>query len=317
MIYNPYDGVSFSSQILGISHAHCVDQTQFETLYDGGIRHFAISNYYPSAPCYPLSDNFSDVPNDAISSSNAEFARMTNITSHCHLNGLGSTFSAGTAEDTSPHTTWQVLMDNVLSHMMYEDAGGITINHPVWSGLSFDEVCDLFDYDERVLGIEIYNHSCEVQTQNGWATSLWDEVLKTGRVCFGFAVPDHGAQYQSQWPWYGMNVLLSQPNDEDCLKAYRSGAFYSRLKNTELKFSSISVNKYGRVTVRTENADSITFVVNGTRHTVQGNSAEYVNSGADIYCRVEAEGLGDKIFSNPVVYRVPKRQKENGFFFTY
>ena len=298
-MFNPYKGVSFDSQINGVSHAHCFNDTQLGYLDDGGIQYMALSNYYPSKPWYPLSEFFTEIPEGAFGSPNAEFVRFTNVSGHVHINGIGSTFTAGDENDGSPHTTWEVCMDNILANMQYIDAGGITINHPVWSAMGESLVLEMLDYAPQVLGIEIYNHSCEVSNGTGYALDLWDSILSTGRRCWGFCVTDHGAQYASQWPWKGFNVLLCNEDEYDCLRAYRTGAFYSRLQNTPLKFTGI--NYLGRnVSVTCENADTITFITNTGRTEKTGNEASYRPKNDDIYVRIEATGGTDRIFSNPI-----------------
>ena len=308
--YDPYAGVDWTvTPVLGITHAHCETQAQYDELYNAGIRHFAISNYYPSDPVYPLTERFT--PGEgSISCPNAEFARMTNITGHCHINGLGSTFSAGNSEDTSPGTTWQVLVNNVMRNLMWPDAGGATLNHTTWSALSDAQVLEILDHDPRMLGIEIYNHSSEVAGgHTGWALEQWDRVLATGRKCFGFCVSDHAAQYSSQWPWYGMNALLCAPTERDCLLAYRNGAFYGRLQNTSLKFTGISLSG-STYTVTTDNADGIKITTKNGSATTFGNTATAAVSEGDVFVRAEAfnNTTGDRIFSNPTMLKLRKNK---------
>lgn len=56
-IINPYKNVNFSkdSRLKGITHEHIKTQDKFESAYNRGIRVFAITNYQPSVPTYPLS----------------------------------------------------------------------------------------------------------------------------------------------------------------------------------------------------------------------------------------------------------------------
>ncbi|MEI6056172.1 MAG: hypothetical protein WCR55_08960 [Lentisphaerota bacterium] len=55
-IINPYQEIDFNTAefIPGISHEHCTSQKKLENAYNRGIRFFAITNYQPSAPNYPL-----------------------------------------------------------------------------------------------------------------------------------------------------------------------------------------------------------------------------------------------------------------------
>ena len=49
---NPYEGIDWDSieHVGSLSHAHITTQTALEYGCRNRIRHFAISNYYPSAP---------------------------------------------------------------------------------------------------------------------------------------------------------------------------------------------------------------------------------------------------------------------------
>ena len=120
--------------------------------------------------------------------------------------------------------------------LLYPDGGGITLNHPTGK---LESYTDMLDFDPRVLGIEIWN-----QLTSGFGSSrgfydqgqeprlhfyrLWDEVLRSGRRCWGFFVKDHNTYGR------GRNVLLvpQRPDapmperEEAALRAYRTGAFF-------------------------------------------------------------------------------------------
>lgn len=58
-IVNPYQGVDWKrwKQIVSVSHLHITSQEQLDKACARmNIRHLPISNYYPSAPCYPAAD---------------------------------------------------------------------------------------------------------------------------------------------------------------------------------------------------------------------------------------------------------------------
>lgn len=121
--------------------------------------------------------------------------------------------------------------------LQYADGGGITLNHPTGS---LDDYAAMLDFDPRVLGIEVWN-----QLTSGFGSSrgfyaeagqgpllhfyrLWDEVLRSGRRCWGFFVKDHNTYGR------GRNVLLVPPaasrsapeREADAMRAYRQGAFF-------------------------------------------------------------------------------------------
>lgn len=315
---NPYENVNWETdlQITSCSHQHCESQAQLNTLVQSsGIQHIAISNYYPSEPCYPLEEIYT-VPVGIISSPNAEHHNMTIMGSSfpsMHLNGLGSTFESGSARDQSPvgcgGANVSVIVPQILANLQYEDGGGITINHPTWSGMNDTQINYLLDLDERMLGIEIFNtvyeddQSAENHVEN---IKKWDAALKTGRRCWGFAVADHKGQTTADW--MGRNILLVPSLTEyNCLKAYRNGEFYTRIKNTDLAFTSISLNG-NTFSVRTENASTIKIVIDGTGTEYSGNSVDVTVPNGITYIRAEAHSANDDIYSNPIMFKGVKKR---------
>jgi hypothetical protein len=124
--------------------------------------------------------------------------------------------------------------------LQFPDGGGITINHP--SSTQVEHFLEMLDFDERVLGIEVFNHLtsgfgshrgfyAEEEGPHLHFYQLWDQILATGRRCLAFFVKDH------QSCATGRNVLLVPPaagrsfeqRQRDALVAYRRGAFYGCL----------------------------------------------------------------------------------------
>jgi hypothetical protein len=294
--------------------------------YDKGLRHFAISNYYPSKPLYPLGNHFSDLPSDIISSPNAEHVQI--VGENLHLSGLGSLWESGEpiGEDgihIGVGDVWQFAVTNILANLQHSNGGGVVINHPKWSGISVKTIKKMLDYRPEVLGVEIYNGDIALGSRSatGWAIDQWDEVLNTGRRAWGFCVQDWDVNVVGR---IGCNVLLVDAfTEEKCLEAYRNGNFYGRLQiSSNLKFSNIAYDSNTKkLTVKTENADWID-IIYGIKGKVYrqryDNTAECsynVPSGAT-YIRVEAGKKGenthtlvdtfyndcsDVIFSNPIM----------------
>ena len=320
---NPYEGVNFNAciQLPSLSHCHCTDREKLSSLYADGTRHFALSNYYPSKPYYPLADFFENVPSDAIGCPNAEHHNMLvdgTMIPALHINSLGSTFSSNPDSlNTGVNADWKATFDNIFKSLLFAGGGGITINHPKWTD-GFTQVNmsqmirKMLDYDSRVLGIEIYNHSCMTDStfpETGYAIDYWDAVLKTGRRCWGFAVPDHHS--------YGRNILLVEnATEQECLEAYRKGRFYARLKNSDLAFTNLSFAN-NVLTVQTNGATSIDVVVNGVHTTHSGASCTQAIDGSAIYVRVEAKNGDDEIYSNPIILKEYTGKKRNNIMMWY
>ena len=315
---NPYNNIAWNSvnRIQSCSHEHCENQTQFNRLVESsGIRHIAISNYYPSAPVYPLSEKFTyGIPVDAISCPNAEQHVLSIDGMHhnyLHINSLGSFFESGSPRGETPAgCEWEdvlTVIDKITSELQFSDGGGVTINHPVWSGLTFEQVCLMLDHDPRVLGIEFFNETSEKDNGTGWALRLWDEILQTGRKCYGFAVADHEGQGTADWK--GRNILLVNTIDEhSCLQAYRIGAFYGQINHTSLTFDEVSLSG-STFTVTASEADKIIIVIDGESTEYQNTSVSVSIPDSATYIRAEAHTADDSIYANPIILKeyVPKR----------
>lgn len=112
--------------------------------------------------------------------------------------------------------------------LLYPDGGGITINHPRGS---LPPLLDMLDFDPRVLGIEVWNQHTAFGGTSMLYYQRWDEILRTGRQCYGFFVKDHVVRAR------GRNVLLvssppgatRQQREHEALRAYREGRFFGLL----------------------------------------------------------------------------------------
>jgi hypothetical protein len=120
--------------------------------------------------------------------------------------------------------------------LLLPEGGGLTLNHPTGK---LADYAAMLDFDPRVLGIEVWN-----QLTSGFGSSrglyargdgpllhfyrLWDEILRSGRRCWGFFVKDHNTFGR------GRNVLLLPPleglsihdREAAALRAYRHGCFF-------------------------------------------------------------------------------------------
>ncbi|HSI61469.1 MAG TPA: hypothetical protein VLE43_00085 [Candidatus Saccharimonadia bacterium] len=142
--------------------------------------------------------------------------------------------------------------------LQYAEGGGITLNHPT---AKLDAYTEMLDFDPRVLGIEIWN-----QLTSGFGSSrgfyaqgpepclhfytLWDDLLRTGRRCWGFFVKDHNTYGR------GRNVLLvpqrtdAPPAEREAtaLRAYRTGTFFGSV-------AALAANDAGEVVAPYDKSD--------------------------------------------------------------
>ena len=303
-VLNPYANVDWSSaeQIKSMTHYHINKQNAFETAVEAGYQHFAITNYQPSVPTYPLEDFFTNIPDNVIGSPNSEKVYTTEFGGNIHFNALGS-FAEGHGHTLKNKVPWKTAFDEIFAALQYPDGGGITLNHPVYPSADPESIynfMEMLDYDERVLGIEIYNSGSLRHL------SSWDTILSTGRRCWGFAVIDwYGPKIEAT---YGSNILLVPAlTEEDCLRAYRNGEFYAQLNDTGLRFTELNCEN-GVVSVSVNRETIINFIsTNGEIvKSVVGTEASYVVSDDDVYVRVEAMEVDDqtsRIFSNPFMFK--------------
>lgn len=286
-----------------------------------------VSNYYPSAP---LDVSQFDIPSDVIVSPNAEHFNFTidgksgKNEVNVHLNALGSEFRSGSPSGETPlgygGGKWEDFVTDALSRLRYSDGGGITINHPSWTRLRYDlsdeKIMQMLDYDDRVLGIEIYTASAERDESCGYDLIAWDNILRTGRRCWGFCTPDwdvanHGNEGR------GRSILLVPAfTERELLKAYRNGAFYGQEGTSDLAFAGINQNGY-KVSVTTQGADYITAIIDGESTVYSGNSATVNVPSNATYARFEARSADDVIYSNPIMYRAKGDKKSDDFLFFY
>ena len=312
-LINPYHNVNWevTSRLVSLSHWHCKSQDRFDLIYNTGVRHFPISNYYPSKPLYPLESIF-NTPVDALSCPNAEHHGMTNTS--LHFNSLGSTYESGSTSGQNPvgvRDTWQNAFTNALLLLQTYDGGGLTINHPSWSNLPFETVKQMMMFDDRVLGLEVYNHTCEYHNNQGkgWSIDYWDGLLSQGIFTLGFFTPDHTVD---DYNW-GRNVLLVDSiNEENALKAYRQGSFFGVIKDNGLTFTEISFNG-STLNVSVSNNATIKFITEkGIIKTSTGLTSFFVPMRETVYVRIEAEdSAGERIFSQPIMYKNEKMLKRD------
>jgi len=184
----------------------------------------------------------------------------------------------------------------------------------------------MLDFDERVLGIEIYNdysakrnwsetanYKAPSESEPGFSLNLWDRILSTGRRCWGFCVPDHSVGKDGNWD--GRSILLvSECTEYDCLKAYRQGQFYGCLKDNGLTITDFTATD-SSISVRTNQTATIKFITEaGLVKAIKGESATYElprrNGAPDlVFARIEVDtALGERLFLQPVMYKVSAQQ---------
>ena len=192
---------------------------------------------------------------------------------------------------------WKEGFRRILDSLVWEDGGGIVINHPTHTRAPLDFLLEVLDFDDRVLGIEVWNTTLTSE-------AVWDSILRTGRQCFGFFVPDHFNNLSRMYT--PMNILLTQERTAHAgMKAYRTGAFYGCLFNSGLAFEKIVFD--GETLLVKTNKNAFIEVIGGPGVLAysRGNELQYTLSMKKekvVYLRVRAsDGTGETIFSQPMM----------------
>ncbi|GEM_PF-372973 len=263
---------------------------------------------------------FQDIPQDLVFSPNAEHHAFANTGAGVHINAPGSLYSSGTFDAHNRFRTswggggysygvglpWQTAFALMLKQLLFADGGGITINHPHWSGKDLPQALieEMLDFDPRVLGIEVLN-------SGDWDLEMWDRLLQTGRRCLGFFVPDWQVQADAPRPG-GFNILLvHELTERHCLQAYRRGAFFgSQFGGDELSFQGITLKDY-QLTIETSAPSDFVLVTDQSRSTVTGTNRVVFTIPTNAqrhpaikYVRVEARHGPERIFSQPIRFLV-------------
>ncbi len=192
--------------------------------------------------------------------------------------------------------------------------GGVPyLAHTYWSGLRTDQ----FEKCEGLVGIEVYNAGCELETGRGDAGLHWDEALEHGHLLYGLATDDsHHPGYDSGFAWVW--ARCPERTQAAVLEALREGRFYGSCgpEIRELELDD------GAVTVRCSPVASATLVA-GPRRGSRANAGrlgypqgaeilERDSSGALTAVRLErpwgagygrlllADAAGRKAWTNPL-----------------
>ena len=247
---------------------------------------------------------------------NAEHHLFSDFNVYLHITCPGSFFASGNCDRNrnsvlaqhgirvGTQMPWRKAFDAMIDALMIPDGGGIVINHPHWSHLPHQFLCEMLDYDPRVLGLEVINADCGPD-RTAAAESQWDEVLGTGRQCYGFWVQDH--LHLSKGKLQGRCILLPEERTvESCLRAYRQGRFYGAIKGEGLTFESVEFD--GRTLRVRCDKEAIMLLLSHRGVLVElwtGRELVYTvpdaDRGKDVFLRVTAmdKESGEKLFTQP------------------
>jgi hypothetical protein len=106
--------------------------------------------------------------------------------------------------------------------------GEAILAHPYWSNETTAHVLQC----EGVLGVEVYNHGCEMDNANGLSAVHWDDMLRAGMRVHGFATDDshhHGRDGTIVPDAFGGWVMVKAESlsTQSIMSALRAGHFYA------------------------------------------------------------------------------------------
>jgi hypothetical protein len=181
------------------------------------------------------------------------------------------------------------------------EKGGIAFAcHPYWSAHTINDLLPL----ERILGIEVFNTTCQLEIGRGFSNVHWDEGLGLGRRWTAVAVDDFHGRGDHGGGWI---VLKARKlSEKEILDSLRRGSFYSSRGPRIL-----SLDVEGRtITVETSSVASIHFVCDDSLgHAVHAQPGRVISFARwevhrnARYTRIECtDWLGKQAWSNPIFF---------------
>jgi hypothetical protein len=259
---------------------------------ENGYDFLAITDHGTLVDTAPLDNRGMElIPSQEISIGNSRAGTTTHIVAANITDTLP-------LRDFDPATNPQRALD------LTAERGGFTIiAHPCWSGLQFNDLYPLIGY----IGVEIYNHTCQVYRGTGNSSTHIDELIVAGRRPLIFATDDHhGNPEPMKQPDTCGGWLMVKARDKSVssiVESIRKGLFYS---SSGPSFRELKVTSEG-ISVKTTPVKHITFVSQpslGSRFTAQGEPlTEYTYAGreGEKYVRIEATDYeGRTAWSNPI-----------------
>ena len=233
---------------------------------------------------------------------NREFLLMTGLEVDVWQTEMKETLHIVGIEPKKPVMIEQKTTSPQKAIDILNEAGALVfVAHPYWSSLILSDMLELRDY----LGVEVYNHGCEVELAKGFSSIHWDDLLIRGKKLFGFAVDDTHQRipdYCGGW----VAVKANELTKEAICVAIQNGLFYSST-GPEIYHLEIQDNK---AVVECSPVCRINFMCNGWQGwTVWPNngdtmtSAEFPIREKVRYLRVECTDKFGKIaWSNPFYF---------------
>ncbi len=238
--FAPREGTNAQAEAsLTVEGAIRVKWRTFETLDDGLVRDLSLTEKSAKSFCFKAQSDSMRVKIgfDPVATKITKF-RLMQGTNRPWRDTFRSALD-GTLKDAQ---------GNPIEGLLYPDSGGITINHPT---CDLKAMLTLLDFDERVLGHEVWNQhmyfgASAPRPDTMSFYDLWDDVLRTGRRCFGFFVKDHllYGRGRNVLLVSGLSDLTVREREREALRAYRQGRFFGLIGAMSVDASGKVVSPY-------------------------------------------------------------------------
>ena len=206
---------------------------------------------------------------------------------HIVANGLPLDFKCADEKETAPRLVQRAI----------EAGAFVTIAHPEWYSLTFDECLSL----SHAHGIEIYNHSCHIEAQRGFGTAAADYLLQENNRIFLTATDDSHFKMQDSGGGWVM-VAADKLSESSILNALKNGQYYS---STGVEIFEFEINNY-QVNIQCSPSNQVCIVGQGAKSMSQ-NGKNITQAEFDLkkypseWFRVSiASDSGDFAWTNPV-----------------
>lgn len=192
------------------------------------------------------------------------------------------------------------LTDQQLIDLMREDGQFVSVAHPVWSRMTWEDISSLDGYH----AVEVYNNGTEHLCHGGNAEVLWEMLLREGKHIFATAVDDVHVADDLYGGW--VCVKAAQRSKAAILEALRSGKYYSSCGPVIHEFA-LDGNE---VSITCEGCREIHFVTyppRGKSIFAEGGAllteAAHTLTGRESYVRVVCvDEAGRSAWTNPIFF---------------
>ena len=206
---------------------------------------------------------------------------------HIVANGLPLDFKCADEKETAPSLVQRAI----------EAGAFVTIAHPEWYSLTFDECLSL----SHAHGIEIYNHSCHIEAQRGFGTAAADYLLQENNRIFLTATDDSHFKMQDSGGGWVM-VAWDKLSESSILNALKNGQYYS---STGVEIFEFEIDNY-QVNIQCSPSNQVCIVGRGAKSMSQ-NGKNITQAEFDLkkypsdWFRVSiANDSGEFAWTNPV-----------------